>query len=874
MTENEKTLIPYKFRDLKVYGSLEWLADGKKKYRRVFDRSETNHIYAELSFYNKLFDESDWEIQVSLKAYILEADGTRRELSNYSIAKQVSKDLHIVSVHHFCGNRQPRYFKAGSYEWEAYIDNKLVATQQFWVEDIGVVTEDNNPYFRIEALKLYEGPNRNIPTEERIYYKHFDARASRYIFVEFTLQNAITQTHWNCELFFKFYNDAHQLKGETTELVRVRPEDRYFTVTSGWGSNDRGTWFNDKYTLEVIFMDQLVAVLPFEVGDSFEQGMSEAILPGPGSAILPKSDTTGISLNSIMSELDGLIGLYAVKKRIKEYAEYLKFLQIRTERGFDESGKINLHTVFTGNPGTGKTTVAKMLGQIYKQLGLLSKGHVHDVDRSDLVGEYIGQTAPKVKEAIKEARGGILFIDEAYSLARTGDDLKDFGREVIEILIKEMSEGPGDLAVIVAGYPREMRTFIDSNPGLKSRFIQWFDFPDYSPTELADIAQYGCEKRQIELTAQAKAYLFDQIVEAYRNRNRYFGNARYVNTILDQAKINLGLRIMKNDNPRALPKEELAQLIIPDIEPVFSTQKRLLHDIPIDEKQLSEAFVELEQLTGIGSVKKEITELVNLVRFYREVGKEVVNKFSLHTAFLGNPGTGKTTVARILAKIFKALGILERGHLVECDRQTLVAGYVGQTAIKTAEKIDEALGGVLFIDEAYALSSRQGNDFGNEAIETLIKRMEDQKGEFIVVVAGYTDNMKLFLEANPGLKSRFDRMLNFDDFSPTELYEIAENGLRKEQYSLTEAAQQHLQQYCAYLFETKDRYFGNGRTIIKMAHEVIKHQNLRLATLPEKPISAEQLHTIELVDVQSFDINKALSGGRKRLGFGRSLNNK
>ena len=829
MTEKNKQFVPYKYKDLKVYGSLEWLAEGKKKYRRVFDRAETTHVYAELSFYNKLFDEQDWEINVGLKAFFFEPDGTRREISQFAATKTVLRDQPIALINHFCGNRLPAYFKNGAYEWEAYIENKLVVVKPFWIEDVGRVTEDHNPYLSIESIKLYEGPNRTVSADKRVYYKHFDTHETRYIFVEFTFQNLVLNQPWNCELFFKFYNDANQLKGETVELVIVGANEKVVTVTSGWGSNDRGTWFADKYTLEVIFMDQLIAVLPFEVGDAFEQGMNEAVLPGPGVMLPLRLDNDSPNVESVMRELDALIGLQSVKTRIKDYADYLQFIKLRKERGFDEGERINLHSVFIGNPGTGKTTVAKLLGQIYKHLGLLSKGHVHDVDRADLVGEYIGQTAPKVKEAIKEARGGILFIDEAYSLARAGDDLKDFGREVIEILIKEMSEGEGDLVIIAAGYPREMRAFVDSNPGLKSRFVQWFEFPDYSPNELAAIAQYGAEKRQVLFTPQAKAYLYDHVVEAYRNRNRFFGNARYINMVLDQAKINLGLRIMKLHNPRTLSREDLSTILVTDMEPVFKVKERLLHDIPIDETQLKEALAELDKLTGLRGVKQEINELVQLVRFYREVGKGVLNKFSLHTVFMGNPGTGKTTVARILSKIFKSLGILERGHLVECDRQSLVAGFVGQTAIKTAEKIDEAVGGVLFIDEAYALNSKGGMDYGQEAIETIIKRMEDMKGEFAVVVAGYTDNMKLFLEANPGLKSRFDRMLHFEDFLPADLFDIAHNALQREGYELDAEASDYLRIYTAYLYEAKDRYFGNGRTLVKLVQEVIKNQNLRIS---------------------------------------------
>ncbi|OWY21131.1 AAA family ATPase [Sphingobacteriales bacterium UPWRP_1] len=862
---------PYKFKDLKVYGSSEWLANGMRKYRRVFERLETTFIYVELSFFNKLFDEEDWEADIVLKAYALK-DKNRRELCNLNLKKEVSKEMPVVHVYQAWGNKRPGFFwKKGEYEWAAYLDGNFLGAQKFWIEDVGMVTEEENPYFAIRSIKLYEGPNDHVPLSQRNYYKVFDNKNTRYIFAEFTFEN-LAPPPWNCELMFKFFNDAHQLKGETYDLVTVTGTENgnLITVTSGWGSNDPGTWYADKYTLEVTFMDQLIAILPFEVAEEFEEGLNEAILPGTNTPLAPAStEDAPQSLEEVMKELEGLIGLSNIKTRIKEYAEYLKYVKIRIEKGIEDGHNINLHTIFTGNPGTGKTTVAKMLGQIYKNLGLLSKGHVHVVDRADLVGEYIGQTAPKVKEAIKQARGGILFIDEAYGLARAKDDAKDFGREVLEILIKEMSDGEGDLAVIVAGYPREMNTFIDTNPGLKSRFSQRFEFPDYQPQELSDIAEYAAEKRKVLLSVQAKAYLFDRIVEAYRTRDRYFGNARFVYGVIDQAKINLGLRIMKTENPRKLTREELSAIHVEDLEAIFRKKEKRLTDIPVDENILAEAMEELNALTGLAGVKREINELVKLVRFNREMNKSVLNRFSLHSVFVGNPGTGKTTVARILSKIFKALGILERGHLIECDRESLVAGYVGQTAIKTAEKIDQAIGGTLFIDEAYSLTQRGGGmDYGHEAIETLIKRMEDQKGEFAVVVAGYPDNMKLFMEANPGLKSRFDRTLQFEDFSVADLMEIAVAAFKKEGYEMNEEAALLLEQYFVLLYDMKDKFFGNGRTVVKTTEEIIKKQNLRLAAIPVDERTPEMLRTIIAEDLSGFDEQKAIKGGRKRLGFG------
>jgi SpoVK/Ycf46/Vps4 family AAA+-type ATPase len=255
------------------------------------------------------------------------------------------------------------------------------------------------------------------------------------------------------------------------------------------------------------------------------------------------------------------------------------------------------------------------------------------------------------------------------------------------------------------------------------------------------------------------------------------------------------------------------------------------------------------------------------VRFYREIGKDVRQSFSLHAVFTGNPGTGKTTVARILAQIYKALGILERGNLVECDRQALVGAYVGQTAIKTTELVNKAQGGVLFIDEAYSLSEGGENDFGKEAIETLLKRMEDQRGDFIVIVAGYTDNMRQFLESNPGLRSRFDREMHFNDYTAEQLYQIAIKLLQGNNIVPDTKASDHLKNYLVALYEARNKYFGNARNVRKVIEEVIKNQHLRLAKLPSQERTLDMINTIYYEDVEEFKIEYNPNEGKRNIGF-------
>jgi SpoVK/Ycf46/Vps4 family AAA+-type ATPase len=303
-------------------------------------------------------------------------------------------------------------------------------------------------------------------------------------------------------------------------------------------------------------------------------------------------------------------------------------------------------------------------------------------------------------------------------------------------------------------------------------------------------------------------------------------------------------------------------LLKPGSQATSTTSNKSLDDV------LFGSLAELNALTGLDGIKNEVNEMVKLVRFYQESGKDILNKFSLHTVFTGNPGTGKTTVARILSKIYKGLGILEKGHLVEVDRQALVAGYVGQTAIKTGDKINEAMGGVLFIDEAYSLANESGaqHDFGGESIQVILKRMEDLRGKFGVIVAGYTDNMQEFIQSNPGLRSRFDKYFFFEDYSPEDMLTIALSIFTKEGVTPDPASVEHLKKYFAFLHHARDKHFGNARTVRQVVGEVVKNQHLRLAGMKKEDRTPEIMNAIIFDDVKEFEIRE-VAPQRTPLGF-------
>ena len=539
--------------------------------------------------------------------------------------------------------------------------------------------------------------------------------------------------------------------------------------------------------------------------------------------------------------LESLIGL----ERVKEHIGKIVLSDIAEKERRNRVGSSYqsncMHMIFAGNPGSAKTTVARLFAGITKEKGILKSGAFVSCGGMDLDG--LG-CVERIRDSFKSAKGGVLFIDEAYSMKSD---------TATTVLIQEMEEHRDEVIVVLAGYNERMKEFVKQNEGLKSRIPHWVDFPDYNADELADIFKLMVKDKGFTATESAikeARYIFEKAQHIDD-----FGNGRYVRNILEEAIMNQSVRVLaEKGDASEIKKKELFMLIKDDIRNLDEARKEVK-----DPKK------ELKEMIGLTSAKDIIHKAIANLKLKKICVERGLPKedASYHMVFTGNPGTAKTSVARLFAEILKEEGVLPTGNFVEVGRADLIGQAVGHTAPLVRKRFKEAKGGVLFIDEAYSLCDGWNNSYGDEAINTIVQEMENHRDDVIVIFAGYPKPMKEFLDRNPGMSSRIAFHVNFEDYTTDELCDITRLMVDKKKMTITDSAMAKIRENVEAARKNND--FGNGRYVRKLLEEAEMNIAERVYKLKKSDITTEMITTIEECDVPEYDEDQ--NANTKKLGF-------
>lgn len=500
----------------------------------------------------------------------------------------------------------------------------------------------------------------------------------------------------------------------------------------------------------------------------------------------------------VLAKLNALTGLQSVKETFDRI--YKKQLADP-----ENAKKGSYHMMFYGNPGTGKTTVARLTAELLWQCGVLKTRKCVEATVGDLISVYKNGTGAKVKSKIQQALDGVLFIDEAYGLANGTESCA----EALNILIQEMLNHQDRLVVILAGYEDKMEELLKKNSGLSSRIAYKIKFEDFSVEELKQIFEQQCRQSGFTLDESAEDAL-EECLEA-RKLQEFFGNGRDVDNLLQEVQGSWSKEYYELVKKYGKEKAELPKIFY---------EKHFLDVMPARNEPT------IENMIGLDTVKKQLEKFRTQVKYFhaiKEMGMKKMPEPFMHMLFVGNPGTGKTTVAKMIANDLYSLGVLKTNRLVIAERKDIIVPYGGETAKQVDELIGKAIGGVLFIDEAYALA--EAGDAGREAVETILTAMVDHKEDTVFIFAGYPAEMRNFLEMNPGIPSRIGYTFRFEDYDTEELIKIFKKQMEESGFVVTEEVYPKLRDIMEYFCEMPK--FGNGRFVEQLISRIIANRSER-----------------------------------------------
>lgn len=597
--------------------------------------------------------------------------------------------------------------------------------------------------------------------------------------------------------------------------------------------NHRTTGFQNAWMVQKLIDEQIVPTMFKRLNGIFLPTLEDVVhVEAEDIPVVNSNPDAG------MEELEALVGLGKIKSKMKDYLNAVRLAGRRMERGLP-TNMPRLHMAFLGNPGTGKTTVAEIIGRVFASWGILSGGRVIRTEKSQMVGQYIGETEFKMRNLLARAHGNILFIDEAYQLVEGGE--KDYGRIVMNSLLTELGKDNQDMVVILAGYTAPMKQLLESNGGIESRFPNVFNFEDYTTDELVEIGKLMIRRQGFTLTAGAEANLRTIIEEESEKPSPRFGNGRFVSNLLqNEILATLGARTSSLEHPTP----EQLSTILPEDVVIGKSQK----DVVFDDVAIDAALARLDALAGLGNVKKAVHNFVTSARYLHSIGEPYVGKGLLSWRFIGRSGTGKSTVAEIMAAILKGMRLIANSHVTQIKGERIFNVSEADCDTVLREAVKKACNGLIFIDVDEPKFGDSRFNYGRSVEQIMLKVKEltvEAGGECALILAE--------LEAPNGSVAEqlvdagiyeFDHTLVFKDFTPDELFDVLCICLNKYEITFSPSAEKHFREYLKALSSS---VYANARTMKLMSRAIYQQVILREAGLVRRP----SRHQVQLADIEA-----------------------
>ena len=711
--------------------------------------------------------------------------------------------------------------------------------------------------FEIHSVRMFN-LEESLQSQKRTYLLQFDEIKTNFVAAEITLKNP---NYKKSDILNRgltiWYLDDEEV-GRNDFSLDIKNDWEFVEFVQSWGTPVPGFWKNGEGKIEVLMENNLILKQVFQIGDNeigdffneqliSDDNLNKQITQQPKKIEqFQKTSFQNIPLKSLFTEFDNLVGLSNLKQSLKDFITYLDFVNERKKQGIETEESISANCIFLGNPGTGKTTVARLLGRFFKSIGILEHGHVIEVDRSQLVGEYIGETAQKTEKVISQALGGILFIDEAYSLKRENDG-KDFGQEAIDIVLKRMEDYQNKFFVIAAGYPIPMQNFLESNPGLKSRFTHNFTFDDYTAEELTSIYTIFAAKDKYVINNTTGKFLEAKLENICANSDATFGNARFARNLFNETKIELSKRYQSLDEKdkdfialNTISKDDINSAL----NSLDSRNKPSLGSELKSDKYLNE----INNLVGLDEVKivfNKIIASIKVNKLKKEKSIASIEK-NLNSLFISENGSGTSTVARLYARSLKELGRISCGKLVEIDSST----FFGLNKIDSYLMIDELfknlLGNVVLVNDV-AVSLQCTNEFSDSLLQYFMKKLYLINDDVVAIFVGTKEEIETLVNNFPVLENQFPNVFKFEHYTTRQLLEIALAICQKKNYQLDEGAWQQLLEIFIDLRKENRKNFYNARTIKDIINKAIAIQEDRILSVAN--IEENDLMTITFNDL-------------------------